>query len=112
LHYIGGIVSFTARRPTSLADKPFDQLGKLEEVRKRHERSPAADHEFGIGHDEIGPLRRHRGNPISVDAEQQPRAVSVVSLADADELPPAQRVEWVRDTHKSRRCVRTTSILW
>lgn len=59
MHYTCGIVSFTAHRLASFADEPFDQLGKLEKVRERHERSPAADHELGVGHGEISPLRRH-----------------------------------------------------
>jgi hypothetical protein len=44
---------------------------------------------------------------VVVLAQQEPRPVPVVSLADADELPSAERVKWVGHAHKARARVRT-----
>jgi hypothetical protein len=44
LCYRCGIICFTTLRLASIANKPFDQLGQLEEVRERHQHSAAADH--------------------------------------------------------------------
>jgi hypothetical protein len=61
------------------------------------------DDDFRIQADKIGPLRRNRPDGGVVGLQQEPLAVTVVSLANARELLSAQRVEWMRDPYKLQR---------
>ena len=63
------------------------------EIINTERRATRADDDLRIGCDNVRPLRRHRADVIFVDAQQEPRPVAVVPLADADELPSAERVE-------------------
>jgi hypothetical protein len=111
LPYERGVIGFTHRCLASLVDEPCDQVGKLQKVRHPYECTPSPDNDLWIGRDEVGPTRRHRANPILIDAQQEPHPVRAVSLADADEASPAQRMEWVRDTYKMLLRVRTACTL-
>lgn len=105
--YSRGIVPFTRLSPALLLDEARHQAGKLQEI--GHAKHPAAlaEDDLGIGRHGVGPLPRHGAHVLLIDAQQEPRPVPVVPLADADELPSAERVERVRHPHKTRRRVRS-----
>ena len=109
--YKCGIFRLTLPRLPLLSDEPLHQSGKLQKIRHPEECATLADDDLGIGRDDIRPLPRYRADAIVVDAQQEPRAVPVVPLAYADQLPPAERVERVRHSHKTRRCVGRACIL-
>lgn len=73
--------------------------------------APVPDGDLRIERHFVRPLRRHRADRFLVHLQQQPRTVPVVPLADADKLPPAERVEWVRHAHKTRCRRRNACIL-
>jgi hypothetical protein len=106
LPYSCGIVCLTPLRPRPLFDEARHQVGKLQEIGHPEQRATLADDDLWIGCDDVGPLPRHRANLILVNAQQQPRAVPVVALTNADELPSRERVERVRHAHKARARVR------
>ena len=101
-----GILSFTLVGPALLFDEPRYQVGKLQQISHSKRRATLADHDLWIGCDHIGPLPWHRADVVVVHTQQEPRPVPVVSLADADELPFAERVKWVGHAHKARARVR------
>jgi hypothetical protein len=86
-----------------LSDESLHQLGKLHQICDAQDRTTLAEGALWSGRHNIGPLRRHRAYGLVVDAQHEPRAVPVVPLGDADKLPSAERVKWVRHAHKTRR---------
>jgi len=56
-------------------------------------------------------LRRNRPYGCVINLQQQPLAISVISLADAGEPSPKQRMKRMRDPHKLQRCIRKVCIL-
>jgi hypothetical protein len=102
LPYGSGIIGFTLADPALLSDEVRYQVGKSQEIGNPDQRATLADDDLWIGWDDVGPLPRHRVNVILVDAQKQPRPVPVVPLADADELPSAERVERVGHAYKTR----------
>jgi hypothetical protein len=105
-HYTCGILSFTFVCQALLVDEPRDQVGKLQQISNSERRATLADHDLWIGRNHVGPLPWHRVNVVLVNAQQEPRPVPVVSLADAGELPSAERVKWVGHAYKVRVRVR------
>jgi len=87
------------------------QVDELQEVCEAEDRPPFAYDDLRIRRDNVRPLPRHGADTIAIDAEQEPRAVSVVPLADADELSSTEGVERVRHTHKARPCAGRACIL-
>lgn len=108
--YICGIITITRRPSVSLLHQPRYQFGEFDEIRNHAQRAASANDNLRIRCNQVGPLLRHRANLILVDAQQEPCPVPVVPLADADELPPAERVEWVGHAHKARVRVRDACI--
>jgi hypothetical protein len=106
LPYIRGIILFTRLSPALLLDEVRHQVGKLQEIGHAEHPAALADDDLGIGCDGVGPLPRDGAHMLLVDAQQEPRPVPVVPLADADELPSAERVERVGHLHKARGRVR------
>ncbi len=104
--YTSGIILFTQLSPALLIDEVRHQAGEPQEI--DHAKHPAAPAEgdLGIGGDDVSPLPRHGAHLLLVDTQQEPRPVPVVPLADADELPPAERMERVGHPHKTRSRVR------
>lgn len=100
-----GIFCFTRAGPTLLSDESRDEVGKLQKICDANERTALADDDLWVGRDDVRPLPRHRAHAFTVDAQQEPRAVPVVPLADADELSPAERVKRVRHAYKTCRRV-------
>ena len=104
--YTCGVFYLTPLRPPLLLGESRHQLSEAQEVSDPEERASPTDHDLWIGCDDIGPLPRHRADANFVDPQQKPRPVPVVALADADELLPAERMEWMRHAHKARARVR------
>jgi len=108
---ICGVVCFTPISRALLSQVSLHQFGKPQQIRDPQQCAPAADHNLRIRCDDVGPVLRHRADMVSVEAQQEPRAVPVVPLADADELSSAERMEGVRHAHKTRHRVRRPCIL-
>lgn len=104
LLYTCGVIPLTMYR--AVLHKPGDHFGEPHEIRHPEKRAPSTDDELRVGRNDIGPLPRHRAHAFVVHAEQEPRPVPVVALADADKLLSAQRVEGMGHQHKARACVR------
>ena len=77
---------------------------EFQQIRHAEERTPLADDNLRIRRDEIRPLRWNRADSRIIDAQQEPSAITVVPLAHARKLLAAERMEWVRDAHKTRHC--------
>jgi hypothetical protein len=106
------VISLTIAGPALLLDEARHQVGKLQEIGNPNKRATLADDGLWIGCDDVGPLPRHRANVILVDAQEEPRPVPVIPLADADELPSAKGMERVGHAHKARPRVRRTCSSW
>jgi hypothetical protein len=104
--YNRGIVSLTPHRPAVLLYEPRNQVGKLQQISHSDRRAPRADHDLWIGCDQVGPLPWHRADVLVLHAQQEPRPVPVVSLAQADELPSVEGVKRVGHAYKARARVR------
>ena len=89
-----------------LFDEARHQVGEREEISNPEHRAALAKDDLWIGRDDVGPLPRYRAEVLLVDAQQEPRPVPVVPLANADKLPSAERVERVGHAHKTRGRVR------
>ena len=100
-----GIFCLTRPEPTLLSDESRHQVGQLQKICDANERPALADDDLWVGCDDVRPLPRHRAHAFIVDAQQEPRAVPVVPLTDADELLAAERVERVRHAYKTCRRV-------
>ena len=87
------------------------KLGKPQKIRDPNQRASLPDDYLRIGGDQVRPLPWNRAHAILIDAQQEPSAIPVVSLADAHKLLSAEWVKWVRHTHKKRRCIGKTCIL-
>ena len=109
--YTCGVVHFTLAGLMPLPHESLHQLGESEEVMHPQKRAPAAHDDLRIRPGDVGPLPRHRANVIVVDAQQQPGPVAVVALPDAGKLLPRQRMERMRDAHKTRDRARRACIL-
>jgi hypothetical protein len=112
LLYIRGIILLTRLSPALLFDEVRHQVGKLQEIGYAEHPGTLAEDDLGIRRDEVGPLPRHGAHMLLIDAQQKPRPVPVVPLADADELPSAERVERVGHPHKARGRVRRGCSSW
>ena len=81
----------------------LDETGKPQEIHKSEKRPPMSDEDLKIRGYNVGPLRRNRANRAVVDAQQEPLARPVMAFADADELPPGERMKGVNHADKLRR---------
>jgi hypothetical protein len=79
------------------------QAFEVQQIRHAEERTILAYDDLRIGSNEIPPLRRNRADRDIIDPDQETSSVTVVSLADASDLPAAERMERTRDAHKMRR---------
>ena len=100
--YICGIICFAQMSPVLLFDEARHQAGKLQQIVHPEHRPTFTEDDLGIGGNDVGPLPRDREDVIVVDAQQEPRSVRVVPLADADELPAGERMERVGHADKTR----------
>ena len=109
--YDSGIIYFTRTTSLLLASEALQQLGELQKICDQKEGAALADNNLKIRCDDVGPVPRHRAHAIVVDAQQEPRAVSIVALAYAYKLPSIERMERVRHADKTRRCTGKACIL-
>ena len=109
--YTSGVFCFTPARSSLLSDQSRHQVGKLQKICHANERAALADDDLRIRRDGVRPLAWHRAHPLGIDPQQEPRAVPVVPLADANELSSAERVERMGYAYKTRCCVRRACIL-
>ena len=86
----------------TLADLIY-QAFEFQQIRHAEERTILAYDDLRIGSNAIRPLRRDRADRDIIDPEQETSSVTVVSLAHASDLPAAERVERMRDAHKTHR---------
>jgi hypothetical protein len=87
------------------------QFGQPQKIRDPEKRAALADGDLRIGRYSVRPLRRHRTRGLFIDPQQEPRAIPVVALADADKLLSGERVEWVGHAYKTRCCSGRACIL-
>jgi hypothetical protein len=81
-----------------------DQVGEFEQVSYAEQRPLPAQDDLGIRCDNIRPLRWNRANRTFIYLEQQRHAVAVIPVAYAGQLPPAERMEWMRHAYKTCGC--------
>src|SRR5215472_1572701 len=79
------------------------QAFEFQQIRHAEERTILAYDDLRIGSNDIRPLRRNRADRDIIDPEQETSSVTVVSLAHARDLSAAERVERMRDAHKTHR---------
>jgi len=84
------------------------QAFEFQQIRHAEERTILAYDDLRIGSNELRPLRRNRADRDIIDSEQETSSVTVVSLAHASDLPAAERMEWMRDAHKTHRWDRSS----
>ena len=89
----------------------LDQAGEFQQISHAEERLLSTDNDLRIRRHDIRPLRRHRTDGRLINVQQEPPAISGVPLAYARQLLAAERMEWVRDAYKTRRCICNTCIL-
>lgn len=77
---------------------------ELQQIRHAAERTIPAYDDLRVGSHDISPLRRNRADPSIIDSQQETSSITVVSLAHANEFLAAERMERMRDTHKTHRC--------
>ena len=87
------------------------QAFEFQQIRHAEERTILAYDDLRIGSNEIRPLRRNRAHRDIIDSEQETSSVTVVSLTHASDLPAAERMERMRDAHKTHRWDRRTCTL-
>lgn len=104
-----GVICITFPGAAFRSDEARHQVRELHQIGRAKQRARPAEDDLRIGRDDVSPPRWHRADVIVVDTKKQPRAVAVVPLADADELPSAERVKGMRDAHKARPQIRRAS---
>jgi hypothetical protein len=71
------------------------EAGQFHQVRDPEQRAALPHENLRIGSDSVGPLRRNRTECAVIKAQQQAPSGSVVSFADADGRPSAERMKGV-----------------
>ena len=94
-----------------MAAELIEEIPECQQIRETEEGPPLTDDEFRIRDREIRPLRWHRADGGSIDSQQKTSASAVAPLADARQRPPTERVERMRDPHKTLRGERNICIL-
>jgi len=87
------------------------QAFEFQQIRHAEERTILAYDDLRIGSNEIRPLRRNRADRDIIDPEQEAFSVPVVSLAHAIDILTVERMERMRDAHKTHRWDRSTCTL-
>jgi hypothetical protein len=105
------MISFPLERSSRLPHESLHEVGERQQVGEPHEGAPLAEDDLWVRLDDVRPARRHRANAVLLDAQQEPLAVAVEALREADELSSVERVERVGHAHKTRRCVGRACIL-
>ena len=87
------------------------QPRQFQQICHAEERTIPAYDDLRVRSNEIGPLRRNRVDGCIIDSQQETSPIAVVSLAHASEFSAAERMERMRDPHKTYRCVWSTCTL-
>ena len=82
------------------------QAFEFQQICHAEERAVLAYDDLRVESNEIRPLRRNRADRDIIDPEQETSSVTVVALAHTRELLAAERMERMRDPHKTRNCDR------
>ena len=102
--------SFAPLRQIASAES-INQMSQFQQVHNAEQRPLFTQDDLGIWSDNVRPLRRNRANAVIVNLQQQSHPITVVPLAHTSQLPSAERVERMRDAHKTHRCDRSICIL-
>ena len=86
------------------------QAFEFQQIRHAEERTILAYDDLRIGSNDIRPLRRNRADRDIIDPEQETSSVTVVALAHTSELLATERMERMRDPHKTHGCDRNICI--
>jgi hypothetical protein len=105
------MIFFPLERSSRLPHESLHEVGERQQVGEPHEGAPLAEDDLRVGRDGVCPARWHRANAVLLDAQQEPFAVAIVTLGEADELSSVERMERVGHAHKTRRCVGRACIL-
>ena len=92
--------------------KLLDMTGQPHEVDHPKSRPSSPYDDLWIRGRSIGPLWGNRADRALVDAQQEPLAGPVMTLAHADELPVGERMEGVGHADKLRRSEGTVCFRW
>jgi len=87
------------------------QPRQFQQISHPEERTMPAKDDLRVRSNDIGPLRRNRANGGLIDSQQETSPVAVVSLAQTGEFLAAERMERMRNPHKTHRCVGSTCTL-
>lgn len=82
--------------------QPIYQPGEFHKIREAEESALPDQDDLGIRRREVRPLRGHRADGPLINLEQETPAGAVGPLAYARELLPAEGMEGVGDTYKTR----------
>lgn len=88
--------TFSRVPPRAAFREACDESSELQQVGDPEESPLLAHDDLGISRHGVCPLRQNRAHGGDIDLQQEPLAVPVVPLAHADELPSAERMEWMR----------------
>lgn len=96
LHFIGDLrrIAFTEASHKSR---------EIHQICDPEKRAFLPEHHLWIQDHKVGPLPWNGANRLFVHLQQQPPTVPVVSLAEANQLSPAERMERMRYPDKMRR---------
>ena len=89
----------------------LDEANEFQQIRQAKECPLPTDDNLWVRRHEIRPLRRNSADGYLIDLQQEPPAIPGIPLAYACQLPTAERMEWVHDAHKTRRCIGNICIL-
>jgi hypothetical protein len=114
--FICGVVSFTQAAKLTLRivwplarvtiAELIYQAFEFQQICHAEKRTILAHDDFWVRSNEISPLRRNRADRDIIDPEQETSSVTVVALAHTRDLLAAERMERMRDPHKTRGCDR------
>ena len=82
--------------------KLLDKTGEPHQIHDPEQRPALPDDDFRIWGGHIGPLRWNGANRAVVNTQQEPLAFPVIAFANADQLPPGERMEGMSHTDKLR----------
>jgi hypothetical protein len=97
--------------PATAPAEPPHQAGQFQQVHDPKRRSAAAQCDLGIGRNHVRPLRPDRTHRPVTGFQQQGGAITVVPLAYARQLLPAERMKRMRYPDKACGCDGSLCIL-
>jgi hypothetical protein len=86
------------------------QAFEFQQICPAEKRTILAYDDFRVGSNEIRPLRQNRTDRDIINPEKETSSVTVVALARASELFAAERMERMRDPHKTVAVIGTSAL--